>query len=385
MVRRALGPSQTGLIALHLLFGPPFALRPNTATGQPGRDLMLTTASCPSCTIVRRSVARFGTDAASQDLAPSGLAGAIPAGESGLVGVPIAGGGGPVVFGIPGTASRRLGRLGQGPGEFRAAGTPIPWRGDSIVVFDASNRRLSVYTPGLRFVRSIGFPVASLESIVTLANGNFVVNAGSVDSRESLGYPIHVCDEAGRRLRSFGVTVPVVRPDQVFELVRLLATDGRRVWTAIPQGRYRLEEWDPHTGKLVRGLRRRAAFYPESVRDGPITPTNPPPAGIVGLYYDRGLLWVFVKVPGPNWAAGLSREPSVVEGGGRVYQPQSLDTMFDTIVEAFDAESGHLLASKRFPQYLTVLLSQGRMAVHQAEDEAGGTVSEFFAFDLRGR
>ena len=58
------------------------------------------------------------------------------------------------VFDSTGAFVTRIGREGDGPGEFRGIGTLQQWAGDSLFVLDATARRLSVLAPDGRFVRS---------------------------------------------------------------------------------------------------------------------------------------------------------------------------------------------------------------------------------------
>jgi hypothetical protein len=51
---------------------------------------------------------------------------------------------------------REIGREGEGPGEFDRPGA-LGWRGDSLWVQDAGNRRISFFGPDLRYARSVSF------------------------------------------------------------------------------------------------------------------------------------------------------------------------------------------------------------------------------------
>ena len=63
------------------------------------------------------------------------------------------------VFGADGAFGGQFARSGQGPGEFAFVGALWQTAGDSIWVFDPSNRRLSRFTPSLSFARSEQQPV----------------------------------------------------------------------------------------------------------------------------------------------------------------------------------------------------------------------------------
>lgn len=107
------------------------------------------------------------------------------------------------VYDRKGTLIAHLGRRGRGPGEFEA-----PWRvavegRDSILVWDASLSRVSVFSPELRFVRSFRLPPQwLLTSMVALDDGRLLVAA--YGSKEDGG--IHFIDREGSVLGTFGPT-----------------------------------------------------------------------------------------------------------------------------------------------------------------------------------
>lgn len=65
------------------------------------------------------------------------------------------------VFGADGAFGGRFARSGQGPGEFAFVGALWQTAGDSLWVFDPSNRRLSLFDPSLTFARSTQQPAAT--------------------------------------------------------------------------------------------------------------------------------------------------------------------------------------------------------------------------------
>lgn len=94
---------------------------------------------------------------------------------------------GRIVVGDAGTSEVRLydgqgrfvsaaGRSGGGPEEFRAMAKLVPAAGDSVVVFDAATRRISVLGPSGAFARSLTPEAATLGANLAgvLENGSFV-------------------------------------------------------------------------------------------------------------------------------------------------------------------------------------------------------------------
>jgi hypothetical protein len=56
---------------------------------------------------------------------------------------------------------------------------------------------------------------------------------------------------------------------------------------------------------------------------------------------------------------------------------------YDTIVEAIEIASGQLLASHRFEEYFSAVVSTGTLALHNVENEAGEAISRLVRFELR--
>lgn len=95
--------------------------------------------------------------------------------------------GGRIVVGDAGSSEVRLydaqgrfvsaaGRSGAGPEEFRRMGKLVPSRGDSVIVFDAATRRVSVLAPGGAFARTVTPEAATLGADLAgvLENGAYV-------------------------------------------------------------------------------------------------------------------------------------------------------------------------------------------------------------------
>lgn len=83
-----------------------------------------------------------------------------------------------VLFDSTGRQLASAGRNGAGPGEFRCPTAPYVLTADSIAIWDACLRRISVFTPTLKFVRSELFPRwnfrADSRPVGRLADGRWV-------------------------------------------------------------------------------------------------------------------------------------------------------------------------------------------------------------------
>ena len=91
------------------------------------------------------------------------------------------------VFGPDGTLARVHGREGDGPGEYRMPALAGRGLGDSLIVYDASLRRITVLTPDGGAIRSVelgteggGFPMA----LGTLGDGRLTIGGGMAFTSE---------------------------------------------------------------------------------------------------------------------------------------------------------------------------------------------------------
>ncbi len=343
-----------------------------------GQDVRSSAAECRRCVVERRAVAVLGRDRDAQEAAPIGVAGAIglPGGQ--LLAIGLRAQGGPLVFAADGRFLRPIGRAGRGPGEYVGASAVLPWRGDSILVVDPPLGRVSVLSPVLGYVRSFPLPVPSVESAVPLASGRIVLNTAIGDGQRD---PMRIVDPGGNQVGSFGRSTTPDDGRALGNALRLLATDGRTVWSAAPFGGYVLEEWDSETSRPGRRLIREAPFV-RSGGSGSPTPERPPRSTLTGMYLEQDRLWVLMAVAGDRWARGLARTPVRGEGGALQYRIDDPHLVYDTIVDVFDIRTGRLLASRRFDEFIGAISSSGRMATIQRESREGNLLTELVRFDL---
>jgi hypothetical protein len=111
------------------------------------------------------------------------------------------------------SAGRRIatvGSSGQGPGEMSGNILQLMLTpGDTLYVLDRS-RKLSLFTPDYRFIRSVELQVASRD-VALLADGRFIVG-NVVRTSSGEGPPFHLLDASGRIERSFGDPRPQLLP-----------------------------------------------------------------------------------------------------------------------------------------------------------------------------
>lgn len=247
------------------------------------------------------------------------------------------------VFDPRGAFVTRLGRDGDGPGEFREVSGVLPARGDSIIVFDWVHRRMTVFSPDLRFVRTAptGVP-GGLQSAVV--GDHLLINA-MVRTPGRIGHPLHFLDYDGSILLSFGSQDGLYRPDlrDALEL-RQVTSHANGVWSAWVS-QYQLEEWDT-AGRLRRILRRDVPWFPTWWRPGR-TGESPPAPTTTGIQISGDTLWVLVLVPAPAWQSAVVARP------GRHVSVSDYNVYQHTVIEALDVGTAEVLASTRVPRHFT--------------------------------
>lgn len=243
-----------------------------------------------------------------------------------------------VVYGPTGKLVSRIGRSGEGPGEFARIQTLRVGNGDSIFVADM-RRRLSVFSPEGRFVRSVVLPAATGGG-VTLPDGS-VVLAKQIRTPERAAFSYHVVGRNGTIIRSFGPAEPSAPGVPAVSDGLVLSSSGGQLWSLSRD--FRLKSWSTG-GQLLSDLAIVGHLW--GVRPAPtmpnITATSPldrarqleaalkgPPGrarvNLAGID-ERGLVWLNVFVPDRNAS------------------PDSADAHF---LEVIDPVKGELLASQR--------------------------------------
>lgn len=294
--------------------------------------------SCPDCTIELVEVARLGHPSDSVSLARdiahrSCMAAELTSGEWAAGG--LAGGGGPGVYDATGRLARRIGRAGEGPGEYgrnvRVVSAP-----HALYVVDNSNLRITeLALPGLREVRSFRLgrrvqAVALLEGGEMLLHGRTSGSPGSNERRFAL------VDLATNDERRFGEP-----SEELADLDQWVASPGRGggFWAA-SGWTYELHRWvdaDSVAFTLVRG---DVPWFPvDNEYSDAMYESEPPPSWFVHAWETAdSLLWTYSQVPDADWNADLSAPSS----------PAQDEEVFDMVVEVIDLRNTTVVAHMRF-------------------------------------
>lgn len=249
------------------------------------------------------------------------------------------------VYGATGEYITTIGRPGSGPGEYRAISSVAFSAGDSVNVFDMALTRQSLYSPTLEYLHSRILDVPPSSRAVLLPENQLVI-AAAVPTADLAGLPLHLLDETGRRIRSFGAANPIFDVRTTSGL-RFVANAGdTAVWVA-HWNRYRLELWSVGEGenRPLLVFDRDVPWFPPGIEDKESVDL-PPATRVVDLRVDDGgRLLVLTRVADDRWREAVEmkgREKSVIDRHG----------YFDTILEVIDPSSGSLIAAERFPYML---------------------------------
>jgi hypothetical protein len=246
------------------------------------------------------------------------------------------------------SAGQRIGRTGDGPGEFR-----------TIALFRVDGERLFAYDLALQ--RATLFDLASGDIGATLhlpphtdalmlPDGRHLLS-GAVRTREGAGYPLHLHGPDGAWLASFGVDTPRLSPGGSAVLWRALAPAGSTGFWAAPPNEYRVELWG-HDQVLQRTLLAQRAWFEKWETRVPFrSRTQPPETNLFQISIDEeGLLWVLLIVADERWREAVGTE--VDERGTPVLVPGIPYRRM--VLEVIDPAEGKLLARHRFEPFLSI-------------------------------
>jgi hypothetical protein len=228
-----------------------------------------------------------------------------------------------------GSIVRRIGRGGEGPGEY-ARLSHVDELPGAYLVFDSRLARVTRLSKTTFEVLGTapspslggGFPPLVFE------DGSYLI-PGTRQTREGAGHLYHLFDAAGRAVRSFGGRAGGP-PPRGSTLPRVLAASRDGTFWVASRQQYRLERWN-REGNLLEVYEREADWHPHY----PLDEEGRLPSGmrstIRGLWEDEdGLLWVH----------GLH-----MKDGQPVISPPP--DIMASVVEVIDPVAGTLVASSR--------------------------------------
>lgn len=260
-------------------------------------------------------------------------------------------GAGFMVYPATGGSAERVGRAGEGPGEYRYVRWVRP-HGRQLHVFDGQARRLTVLDSSLDVVRTLVLPGIPHWDAAVLDDSTYVVNM-VVPTQDRIGYALHTVNGRGKAVRSFDeLSGGYGTPGSDVKLMRNVGRgrDGT-VWSA-HYSKYQVDLWNPATGGKLRSLVRNAEWFPEHVQGSRTNPEEAALPRIIGVAEDeRGRLWIMISVASDGWPAGLVKTADDAHPElGEYTLPNDLDNVFDTVVEVIDPVAGRVIASATFDE-----------------------------------
>lgn len=272
-----------------------------------------------------------------------------------------------VVFGPSGKYLRKVGRRGEGPGEFQWITYLAVGTGDTTWIYDAGRGRLTALDARFDIAQTYGPFTIKPPNALLFGPGDTLVAVTERATTDAIGYPVHLLDRDGNFLRSLGAVRPVYRADRPLMRWRSLAWAGERnIWSA-PLTRYTVERWDLE-GSLRAAYARQVDWFPPHEQYG-FRDDEPPNPGLIAITTDdQGHLWTMVRIAGENWQSGVG----LVDPPGRPAHRGITDyaAYYDTVIEVIDPASGELIASTKVESYLVRFLGDN-LVVGYREDAAG--------------
>lgn len=256
-------------------------------------------------------------------------------------------------FDASGAFVRRVGRRGEGPGEFKNIRTLVVGPSDSVFAFDGGNGRISVLTPELETARTARIPGYSWHNPpLTLPGGRFLINT-FVPHRERMGYAFHILTREGDIVESFGDDRRRTAESHVTGVVteRWMAHASNGGFWAASLNDYRIEAYDAEHELVAR-------FF----RDAPWFTVTRPPGGPSSALLDirelpSGELIVIGRAADPEWRSAI--EPF----RGSAYTVESYPRYYDSVLEVMDPRTGRLVLTHRFDEFIVTFLDHEHVVV----------------------
>jgi hypothetical protein len=269
------------------------------------------------------------------------------------------------VFDAQGRFLKIIGRLGDGPGEFRSIHAILA-RGDTLWAFDGRLGRITLLNERGDILEMARF-TGTIDNVAGLTNGDLAI-AGLIGD-DSLLLPIHYMTVAGRIKASFGPAFRRQDYRDFYVSQRLItAAPGGGVWAA-PRHRYELHHWD-ESGHSIGQLHLSRPWFPEHDRPGALSRSDAPAPELLAIQADStGVIWTLTMIAEPDWYEGLAAAP-VRSPEGDFYPIVDLDRVFKTRIEVLDAANGDLIAQDDVDDVLFAFASDG-LAVSSIQDQQG--------------
>jgi len=331
--------------------------------------------ACPDCDVVLEPVATLGGAEDSISISAQAAFGACEVARLGTGEFAVAagvGGGRLLIYGPEGgPIERTIGSEGSGPGELGGDLHVLVAAGDTALVVDESNARVTAFAPSGEATGSFRLPYRAQE-MALLGDDHLLVHDRPAGTGEAETL-FTVLDRAGGEVASFGAAEPRYGEHDWWIVAPARGGRGGGFWTA-HVWKYELYRWSG-PGELDRvlrvgseGLATGEELTGEGIAarlEGMYTEKPPPPVLKQVREDGEGRLWVYALVADGEWAPG-DPDPS---------DPAWARDQLDTRMEVIDPAAGRLLARHRADHPLGALCGSG-LVYRIVETAAGDTRAE---------
>jgi len=262
-----------------------------------------------------------------------------------------------------GTIQRRIGRTGQGPGEYRAP-IHVVETGSAFWIVDPKNTRITSLEKRdftLQGTRTLPlFPLSS-----PIEHGTRLILNGMIKGNAA-AQPIHIYSSNGALLRSFGADNPNQNATPTSKTMTRVVATGQNgvVWSASPF-EYRIEKWDT-TGRRVATYVRELEWFKARTA----TESSEGLPHIRRLHEDKdGLLWVEI---------GIIRQDRTKTRSVPFDHSRS-----ETYMEIIDPSSRRVVAARRFQGVFGFLANGGLFESTYSTDKGGLPRVHVWTYELR--
>lgn len=255
----------------------------------------------------------------------------------------------PLVLDSAGELKGSVGRLGDGPGEFRLARSAY-LKGDSLVLAVSGREGLDLFDPTFAFVRRIPMPIRGISQMLLLRGDTMIVPFPLNDVR-SYGLPFHVVSPTGQILRSFGAVDRTVTPDFALRRLRVVAPHSDSAFWAARYDSLRIELWGID-GKLVTTLVPDLKWYVPLDHDPAAWDIEPPPTTLIAFAWDGGdRLTCLFQRPVATWQANPARRDATTDGEpeGPRLPMASYPQYAEQLIVVLDATTGSVISEHTLP------------------------------------
>lgn len=253
------------------------------------------------------------------------------------------------VFLPDGSFLRRVGRQGQGPGEYRFIQSLVT-SSRYVHAFDPANARRTVLDSAFEVVRTD--PLRGQVHSGIALRGDAVLFAADLRAPSLVGKPLHVVDTLGA-LFSFGETGEVYGGQLVHQSVGGTAD---AVWT-IDNDRYRLTRWDLATRRPTASFQKRSEWFDEG--DSSVWPRSE----LRDLRPGAEGIWVVGQAPDPDWTERFTESRPIPKN-----PPHEV---FDGVIDLVDAQSGRTIVHSRWDDVFLGFVPGSDLIARYREDELG--------------